>query len=87
MVYMNKNVNLSSDNFASNVLKLDITLFQYLTIFMVKHFLLVPSQNFLYSELHPLPLICLFHLRGETLSFLYNPSLGASSCSYNRKTS
>lgn len=84
---MNKNINLSSHNFASNVLKLDITLLQYLTTFTVKHFLLVPSQNFLYSELYPLPPICPMHLQGESLNFLYTLSLGASSGSYSSKTS
>ena len=84
---MTKNVNLSSDNFASNVLKLDITLFQYLTTFIVKHFLLAPSQTFLYSELYLLPLICPVHLQGESLNFLYTLSLGASFCSYSSKIS
>ena len=58
MIEMNKNVNFNSHTFASNALKLDITLFQYLTTFMVKHFLLASSQNFLYSELYPLPPTC-----------------------------
>lgn len=84
---MNKNVNLSSCNFASHVLKLDLTLFQYLTPFKEKRLLLAPSQNFLHRESHPLPLTCPGRLRAESLCFLYPLSSGASFCSYSSEIS